>query len=85
MTGSRDTTDPARYGPAGRPRARGLGLPVPGMTGVLNAITDVPGLSVGFTTLKDPALGIMTGVTAILPRAPEHLMNPIWAGARVPP
>ncbi len=80
MAESENTTSPTRFGPAGRPRARGLGLPVPGTTGTHNAITDVPGLRVGFTTLKDPVRGIHTGVTAILPRAPARLMNPVWAG-----
>ena len=49
---------------AERPRARDLGL-APGVMapGVLNAITDVPGVLVGQVTLpSDP-----TGVTAILP------------------
>lgn len=34
-----------------RKRARELGLPLKGKPGPLNAITDVPGLSVGLTTL----------------------------------
>ena len=51
-----------------RPRARDLGLPFPGRTGPFNAITDVPGVSVGFTTLTDPARHMRTGVTAIVPR-----------------
>ena len=49
-------------------RARDLGLPFPGTPGPWNAITDVPGVAVGFTTLTDPARNIRTGVTAILPR-----------------
>lgn len=66
-----------------RPRGRDLGLPLPGNTGPLNAITDVPGISVGFTTLIDEtATGacIRTGVTAILPRPKQDLLNPLWAG-----
>jgi len=49
-----------------RARARDLGL-VPGTlpTGSLNAITDVPGIRVGNTTLDDGA-DIRTGVTAIV-------------------
>lgn len=57
------------------PRARDLGIPFPGQPGPLNAITDVAGVEVGYTTLiegegalqvgKGP---IRTGVTAILPR-----------------
>ncbi len=62
-----------------RPRARDLGLPFPGTPGPLNAITDIPGLAVGFCTLTDPARKIRTGVTAILPR-PEHEARPVWAG-----
>ncbi len=65
--------------PHPRPRARDLGLPFPGTPGPLNAITDVPGLTVGFCTLTDPARQIRTGVTAILPR-PETVPMPVWAG-----
>ena len=35
-----------------KPRARDLGLPFDGVTGQHNAITDVPGVEVGFHTLK---------------------------------
>jgi len=51
------------------------------MTGPCNAITDVPGVAVGMTTLikNEPAV-VRTGVTAILPRAPGDLLNPVWAG-----
>jgi L-aminopeptidase/D-esterase-like protein len=38
-------------------RARDLGLPFPGTPGRYNAITDVPGVKVGFTTLTDPDKG----------------------------
>lgn len=62
-----------------KPRARDLGLPFPGTTGPLNAITDVPGVTVGFCTLTDPARRIRTGVTAILPR-PGDEPRPVWAG-----
>ena len=60
---------------AGTPRARDLGIPFAGTPGPLNAITDVAGVEVGFTTLvegdgplqvgKGP---VRTGVTAVLPR-----------------
>ena len=56
-------------------RARELGIPLDGTPGTQNAITDVPGVEVGMTTLisgegklvvgKGP---VRTGVTAILPR-----------------
>lgn len=36
---------------ASKPRGRELGLPFPGQTGPFNAITDVPGVLVGYTTL----------------------------------
>src|SRR5215469_13486494 len=56
-------------------RARDLGIPFAGTPSVLNAITDVPGVEVGYTTLWSGS-GILkvgegpvrTGVTAILPR-----------------
>jgi L-aminopeptidase/D-esterase-like protein len=60
-------------------RARDLGLPFPGSPGPLNAITDVPGVAVGFCTLTDPTKKMRTGVTAILPR-PSTQPQPVWAG-----
>jgi D-aminopeptidase len=63
----------------GKIRARGLGLPLPGQPGPLNAITDVPGVEVGTTTIIRGD-DIRTGVTAILPRPRAHLLNPVWAG-----
>ncbi len=66
--------------PEAKPRARDLGLPFPGEPGPLNAITDVPGVHVGFTTLTDPARGIRTGVTAIVPRGGQTEPRPVWAG-----
>jgi D-aminopeptidase len=58
-----------------KPRARDLGIPQAGTPGPLNAITDVPGVEVGVTTVirGDGKLvvgqgPVRTGVTAILPR-----------------
>lgn len=65
--------------PAPKPRARDLGLPFPGTPGPLNAITDVAGVAVGFTTLTDPAQKMRTGVTAIIPR-PGREARPVMAG-----
>lgn len=65
--------------PRQKPRARGLGLPFPGQPGPFNAITDVPGVTVGFCTLTDAAKRMRTGVTAILPR-PGRTPRPVWAG-----
>jgi D-aminopeptidase len=70
---------------ATKPRARGLGLPLLGNTGPWNAITDVPGVEVGFTTLTELAAKpgdtqICTGVTAILPRGRNPRPLPVWAG-----
>lgn len=61
-------------------RARDLGLPFPGRPGRWNAITDVPGVRVGFCTLTDPGRKMRTGVTAILPRADAGRPVPVWAG-----
>src|SRR5213592_642209 len=68
-------------------RARDLGIPFEGTPGKLNAITDVPGVEVGYRTLisgegklevgKGP---VRTGVTAILPRGPASLNDPVYAG-----
>lgn len=63
-----------------KPRARELGLPFPGNPGPNNAITDVAGVRVGFTTLTDPGKKMRTGVTAILPRPDTGSPQPVWAG-----
>ena len=53
-----------------KPRARELGIPFDGATGQFNAITDVKGVEVGYTTLisGDGKSAVRTGVTAILPQ-----------------
>lgn len=66
-----------------KPRARDLGLPFPGQPGPFNAITDVPGVRVGFCTLTDPKKKMRTGVTAILPRPDHGRPQPVWAGHAV--
>ena len=68
-----------------KPRARELGLPLPGKPGHNNAITDVPGVDVGFKTLAKFAKAegdtqICTGVTAILPRGRDPRPLAVWAG-----
>ncbi|HET6733613.1 P1 family peptidase [Mycobacterium sp.] len=63
----------------GRPRARGLGIALPGDTGPLNAITDVGGVEVGVTTLFEGDT-VRTGVTAILPRGRAGVGQPCAAG-----
>ncbi|GAA3108864.1 P1 family peptidase [Streptosporangium carneum] len=60
-------------------RARELGLPLPGRTGPDNAITDVPGVEVGYTTLVEGE-AVRTGVTALLPRGREDFDVPCAAG-----
>ncbi|HEX4637928.1 MAG TPA: P1 family peptidase [Chthoniobacterales bacterium] len=67
-------------------RARDLGVPFDGTPGQLNAITDVAGVEVGYTTLisgegklvvgKGP---VRTGVTAIIPRGHDSLNDPVYA------
>ena len=56
-----------------KPRARDLGVPFDGETGQFNAITDVRGVEVGYTTLISGEGGkaIRTGVTAILPQGKD--------------
>jgi D-aminopeptidase len=63
-----------------RPRTRDLGLDFPGTPGPLNALTDVPGVLVGYETLIDDAAGIRTGVTSILPYGHDPMPRPVWAG-----
>ncbi|MCC7461222.1 MAG: P1 family peptidase [Gammaproteobacteria bacterium] len=69
----------------GKPRARDIGIPFDGAPGPLNAITDVAGVEVGFTTLISGSgplrtgIGpVRTGVTAILPRGRTYA--PVFAG-----
>jgi L-aminopeptidase/D-esterase-like protein len=71
----------------GRPRARELGVPFDGVPGPLNALTDVPGVEVGYVTLVEGegALRtghgpVRTGVTAILPRGRAGIDVPCAAG-----
>lgn len=62
-------------------RARDLGIPFEGAPGPWNAITDVAGVTVGYTTLvaeADKARSIRTGVTAILPRGAQPA-EPVFA------
>ncbi len=68
-----------------KPRARDLGLPFRGKPGTWNAITDVPGVEVGYCTLQkahpqlEVGVGpINTGVTAIFPRGKETVPQPVW-------
>jgi len=78
---------PGQDKPAAKPRARDLGVPFDGTPGPLNAITDVSGVTVGYTTLisgegklqigKGP---VRTGVTAVLPRGKDTMSNPVFAG-----
>ncbi len=66
-----------------RQRARDLGIPFDGTPGLNNAITDVPGIEVGYTTLvkgsgkldygKGP---VRTGVTVILPKGKTEKSYP---------
>jgi D-aminopeptidase len=72
-------TGPHTATPLGKPRARSLGIPFGGTPGNWNAITDVPGVQVGYTTIirGDSA---RTGVTAILPRGPAGAADPVAAG-----
>ncbi|HEV2147459.1 MAG TPA: P1 family peptidase [Longimicrobiaceae bacterium] len=69
----------------GQTRARDLGVPFDGTPGRLNAITDVPGVEVGHTTLisgsgplvvgKGP---VRTGVTAVFPRGKDS-SDPVFS------
>lgn len=66
--------------------ARDLGVPFDGSPGPNNAITDVPGVEVGYTTIIEgegplrPGVGpVRTGVTAILPRGKSD-PDPVFGG-----
>jgi D-aminopeptidase len=72
----------------GKSRARDLGIPFDGTPGPFNAITDVNGVLVGHTTLisgegkleigKGP---VRTGVTAVLPRGNNSMLDPVFAAS----
>ena len=69
---------------AEKPRARDLGIPFVGETGLYNAITDVQGVEVGYSTIisgsGENIVGtgpIRTGVTAIFPRGKKF--SPVYA------
>ena len=75
------------HDPDGRPRARALGIPLPGAPGPWNAITDVPGVEVGSVTLVEGdgplVVGegpVRTGVTVFLPRGRDGVGVPCAAG-----
>ena len=70
---------PRRRTPAGKPRARALGIPFAGRPGRWNAITDVPGVEVGYATLIEGDR-VRTGVTAIHPRGRAGAADPVAAG-----
>lgn len=63
-------------------RGRDLGIDFDGTPGINNAITDVPGVHVGFTTLVEGEgeHAVRTGVTAILPRGTSGVGDPCHAG-----
>jgi L-aminopeptidase/D-esterase-like protein len=65
--------------PAGKPRARSVGLKYRGTPGPHNAITDVPGVEVGYQTLIEGE-SVRTGVTAIHPRGKANPGDPVAAG-----
>jgi D-aminopeptidase len=73
------STDPHLATPTGKPRARSLGLKFRGTPGPWNAITDVPGVEVGYQTLIEGD-SVRTGVTAIHPRGKENPGDPVAAG-----
>ena len=59
-------------------RARDLGIPFEGDTGIFNAITDVSGVTVGYATVIE-GHSARTGVTIIHPRGSrDH--TPVYAG-----
>jgi D-aminopeptidase len=76
---SPESQDPHLATPAGKPRARALGLRYRGTPGRFNAITDVPGVEVGYETLI-AGDSVRTGVTAIHPRGKDNPGDPVAAG-----
>jgi L-aminopeptidase/D-esterase-like protein len=60
-----------------KPRARDLGIPLEGTTGKHNAITDVEGVTVGYSTIIEGD-SARTGVTIIHPRGKAN-HDPVFA------
>jgi D-aminopeptidase len=60
-----------------KPRVRDLGIPFEGNPGTYNAITDVPGVTVGYCTIIEGE-SARTGVTIIHPRGQED-HDPVFA------
>jgi len=79
MTSAEPLPGPHATTPAGKPRARSLGIPFTGTPGRWNAITDVPGIQVGYVTLIEGD-SVRTGVTGILPRGADGAADPVAAG-----
>lgn len=77
--GAMGANDPYLRTPSGKPRARSLGIPLNGVPGPWNAISDVPGLEVGYATLIEGS-DVRTGVTAIHPRGRSNPADPCAAG-----
>jgi L-aminopeptidase/D-esterase-like protein len=71
--------DPHLATPTGKPRARAVGLKYRGTPGPHNAITDVPGVEIGYQTLIEGD-SVRTGVTAIHPRGKHNPRDPLAAG-----
>lgn len=75
-----------RHNPDRKLRARELGLPFAGTTGLHNAITDVPNVAVGLHSLCEAAprpgriLPVRTGITAIVPHPAADTPIPVFAG-----
>ncbi len=69
---------------SGKVRARDLDIPFEGTPGRWNAITDVPGVRVGHTTLirdgkSDASDAVRTGVTVVVPK-PRTEQEAVFAG-----
>ena len=69
-----------------KPRARDLGIPFVGTPGAFNAITDVQGVEIGYSTIitgkGENTVGngpVRTGVTAIFPRGKAKKFSPVYA------
>jgi len=61
-----ELTGPHAATPAGKPRARSLGIPFGGTPGRWNAITDVPGVELGYATTAHGAQGDTTTAAHLL-------------------
>ena len=68
--------DPHFETPSGKPRRRAFGIPFEGKPGRFNAITDVAGVTVGYTTLISGDGPLVWARVRFAPASPRSCRSP---------